>query len=111
MLIGDIIDVFRKGRSVAQPELWKNMGATTAALAGIASSAMAVAAAFGYRIDIDNTAVEAIAGGIAGVLFLIQSGLHIATSEKVGLPAKAADNDERLSASNGRIDEYPDYRG
>ena len=47
MLMGDIIDVFRKGKSVANPAVWKNLGATSAALAGLASSALAVAAAFG----------------------------------------------------------------
>ena len=95
MLIGDIVDVFRKGKSVANPALWKNLGATTAAIAGLASSALAVAAAFGYRIDLSDDAVQALAGGIAGALFLFNGGLHVATSDKVGLPAKPEADDGR----------------
>lgn len=89
MLIGDILDVWRKGKSVANPTLWKNIGATTSAIAGIASSALAISAAFGYRIDLDDHAVEAIAGGIAGLLFLFNGGVHIVTSDKVGLPSNS----------------------
>lgn len=110
MLIGDIVDVFRKGKSVANPELWKNLGATSAALAGLASSALAVAAAFGYRIDLDGAAVEAIAGGIAGVLFLFNGGVHLASSEKVGLPAKPEPDDGRGQSAPNPL-EQPDYRG
>ena len=111
MLIGDIIDVFRKGKSVANPAGWKNLGATSAALAGIASSALAIAAAFGYRLDLDGAAVEAIAGGIAGALFLVQSGLHIATSDKVGLPPKTESDSGRGQPAVGEITDAPDYRG
>lgn len=110
MLIGDIIDVFRKGRSVANPELWKNLGACSAALAGVGSSALAVAAAFGYRIDLDRDALEAIAGGIAGVLFLFNGGVHLATSDKVGLPPKPDADDGRGQSFADQL-EQPDYRG
>ena len=110
MLIGDIVDVFRKGRSVANPELWKNMGACSAALAGLGSSALAIAAVFGYRVDLDRDALEAIAGGIAGVLFLFNGGVHLATSDKVGLPAKPKPDDGRGQPSTDQL-EQPDYRG
>ncbi len=100
MLIGDIIDVFRKGRSVANPELWKNVGATGSAVAGVATSALAVAAAFGYRIDLDDAAVQALAMGVAGVLYLVGGGLHIITSDKVGLPPKSDDTGDTDTYAN-----------
>ena len=111
MLMGDIIDVFRKGKSVANPAVWKNLGATSAALAGLASSALAVAAAFGYRIDLDDATVQALAGGIAGALYLFSSGVHIATSEKVGLPSKTDSDTGRGQSAVGEIGSGPDYRG
>lgn len=88
MLIGDMLDVWRKGKSVANPALWKNLGATASALAGVVSSALAVAAAFGYRVDLDDHTVEALAGGVAALLFMFNGGVHIVTSDKVGLPPK-----------------------
>ena len=98
MLIGDMLDVWRKGKSVANPALWKNLGATASALAGVVSSALAVAAAFGYRVDLDDRTVEALAGGVAGLLFLFSGGVHIVTSDKVGLPAK---RDAELPGASG----------
>lgn len=111
MLIGDIIDVFRKGKSLANAAAWKNRAVATDLLAGLLASGLAISAAFGYRLDISDDTLQALAGGIAAVAYLFSAGLHITTTDKIGLPAKAEDNDERLSASNGRIDEYPDYRG
>lgn len=88
MLIGDALDVFRKGKAVANPALWKNIGATSSLLAGLLASALAVAAAFGYQIQVESSVVEAVAGGIAAALYLLNGGLHIVTSDKVGLPDK-----------------------
>lgn len=93
MLIGDAIDVFRKGKTVANPVLWKNVGATASLLAGLITSALAVAAAFGYRLDVDSDLVEALASGVAAALFLLSGGLHITTSDKVGLPPKPESGD------------------
>lgn len=88
MLIADIFSLFRKGKSVANPVLWKNVGATASAVAGVVTTALAVAAGFGYRVDVGSDVVEALAMGVAGVLYLVSGGLHITTSDKVGLPDK-----------------------
>jgi hypothetical protein len=88
MLIPDALDVFRKGKMIANPMLWKNIGATSSVLAGLVTSALAVAAAFGYRLDLDSHVIEALASGLAAVLFLLSSGVHVVTTDKIGLPAK-----------------------
>lgn len=115
MLIGDIVDVFRKGKSVANPALWQNIGASSAAIAGLLTSALAVAAAFGYSLDISDPVVQALAYGIAGVLYLLSVGVHITTSDKVGLPAKrpqAGTSDLRNPGPDSGEDQHPrEYPG
>ena len=86
MLIGDILDVFRKGKCVADPVLWKNIGVTTGTVSGLITSALAVSAGFGYTVDVADDVVQSLAAGIAGVLCLVSTGLHITTSDKIGLP-------------------------
>lgn len=88
MLINDALDVFRKGKSVANPVLWKSIGATSSMLAGLITSGLAVAAAFGYPLPLGDDLVQALAGGVAAALFVFGGGLHVATTDKIGLPAK-----------------------
>ena len=113
MLIQDALNVFRKGQMVANPALWKNIGATSSLLAGLITSGLAVATAFGYRIDVDSHLVEALASGIAAALFIVSGGLHIATSDKVGLPAKPVDQQPGNPAADDAGDRFtnPDRLG
>lgn len=111
MLIGDAIDVFRKGKALANAAAWKNRAAATDLVAGLLASALAVGAAFGYRVDLDADTVQALAGGLAAVGYLVSAGLHIATSDKVGLPPKPELDGGRSPAAVGDIGSDPDYRG
>lgn len=103
MLIGDAINVFRKGRSVANPALWKSIDATAAALAGLFASGLAIASALGYSVGIDDSAVQALATGVAGVLYLFHTGVSVVTTDKIGLPAKRG-------AEPGTPGESPEWR-
>lgn len=113
MLIQDALNVFRKGQTLANPEGWKYLGATTSAVAGLVTSGLAVSAAFGYPIAVDDELVQALAGGIAAVLFIVNSGLHIATSDKVGLPAKPVDQQPGITPDDDAGDRFtnPDRLG
>ena len=102
MLIGDFIDLFRQGKAVADPAKWKAVGVTTDAVAAFLTTALAIASAFGYRVDVAGDLVQAVAAGLAALLFVFSGGLHIATSEKVGvLPAKADGAGNDSLSSNG----------
>lgn len=87
-MLGDLLNAWRLGQSVANPAAWKVVGATSSALAGILFSALALARDFGVDIQIVDEEVQALAMGVAGVLYLFTGSVHIVTSEKVGiLPA------------------------
>lgn len=89
MLIGDIISAFRQGKELANATAWKNRAIAGNALAAFITTGLAIAGAFGYRIDLDDGAVQAIAGGVATLVCLLNGGVHITTSERVGLPTKS----------------------
>ena len=90
MLIKDIYDAFQIGKSLANSAAWKNRAVAGNALATLATLSMGIASVFGYQIDVDSDSVQAIAGGIASVIFLLNAGVHIITSDKIGLPSKPA---------------------
>ena len=111
MLLGDIFDVFRKGKSLANAAAWKNRAVASDLVAGLLASGLAVSAAFGYRLDLDADTLQALAGGVAAVGYLLSAGVHIATSEKVGLPAKPESDAGGRQPAVGELGEQPDYRG
>ena len=83
-----VLDLFRKGESVANKEAWKTGQITATALAGVVMAAANVAAAYGHPMPagLDADSVTTIAGGVIGIVNLV---LTYVTSEKVGLlPAK-----------------------
>lgn len=88
MLIPDLFSAFRQGKELANAATWKNRTMAANALAALATTGLAIAAAFGYRFDADAATVQAIAGGIAAVVCLFNTASTAATSAKVGLPAK-----------------------
>jgi len=89
MLIGEIFGAFRQGKELANAAAWKNRAIAGNALAAFASSCLAIASAFGYQLDIDRGTLEAVAGGVAALVCLLNGGVHITTSERVGLPPKS----------------------
>lgn len=100
MLIGDMFDVWKRGKAVADPALWKNIGATTGRVSALATAVLAVATAFGYRIDMSDDLIQAAAMGIAAVLYAFTGELHITTSEKVGMSSKDSDTGGTPDYSN-----------
>lgn len=89
MLIKDIYNAFQQGKSLANSAIWKNRAIAANALAMFATAALGIASVFGYKIDLDQESIQAIAGGIAAVVCMFNTGVHVVTSDKVGLPPKA----------------------
>lgn len=82
-----LLDLFRKGSSVANPALWKQGGmALQVVLVGLILSANTVAGMFGYDLNISEAQAGSIAAGVVTVVCIV---FTYVTSDKVGiLPAK-----------------------
>lgn len=88
-LFSEFLNAFRKGQSLANPEIWKNRAIVADVLAGLLTSLIAIAAAFGYRLDLEADAVKALAAGVASAVYIASAILHVTTSDKVGLPPRS----------------------
>ena len=75
-----IIDALYEGKSLKDPEVWKNRQNTVNAILAI----LGLLTAFKPDLPISGEALDSIAGGIATVLGIISMYLTTATSEKVG---------------------------
>lgn len=83
-----ILNLFRKGYAVANPEAWKNGQITANLLASVFVSAVAVAEAFGFILPFSNEEALTLAGAVLIVVGLFNPIATVVSSPKVGLPAK-----------------------
>lgn len=82
------IQAFRKGAIPADPAKWKNRAIVTAVVAFL-TALVAVAKAFGIALEISDETLLGLAGGIFAGVELFHAVVHVTSSDKVGLPAKA----------------------
>ena len=83
--LASLWNLFRKGDAVSDPTKWKNRQITATMLGGLIFAVLNVAKTFGYDLQIDEGAAEAVA---VGALVLINGVLTVTTSKTVGLPSK-----------------------
>lgn len=81
----EMLDALRAGAVLADPALWKRRQNAINALVAALGAALAVAAAFGLRIDASQEDLVTIASGIFGVVALANGYLTTATSTKIGI--------------------------
>lgn len=86
-----LLDVFRKGSAVSEPQVWKDRTALTLALTGLILALAKAAKGMGYDFGIDQESAATLAAGVAVAVGLLG---NYATSDKVGiLPPKPANPD------------------
>ena len=87
MLISDFWTALRKGQELTHAETWKNRAVAGGAVSSLLFAAVGIARAFGYALEVDDQTLEAAGAGIAALVTLASSVLHVVTSARVGLPA------------------------
>lgn len=80
-----LLDLFTKGKSVANPEAWKNGQISTNVLAPVVVATAAVAASFGIPVPVSPDDLVLVT---AGFLSIFNTVMTIITSEKVGVAVK-----------------------
>ncbi len=84
-----ILNVLRKGESVADPEQWKTHQINATVLALFLTALVEAARVYGYNIPVDQDSTLAIAGGIVAAVNVF---IPIARNPGLGvLPARSAD--------------------
>jgi hypothetical protein len=96
-MIMKILDAIQAGKQITNPAMWKNAANLTNMIASILSVALIIARLFyGKLPDIPDDMIIGVAGGIATILFSINSLINTITTKKnvslIGLPK--AENDQ-----------------
>lgn len=89
--VASVIDLFRKGQSVANPEKWKNRQVTATVLATVIVAGANTATAFGYPVPVDMDTANTLA---VGLISIFNAVMTYVTTDKIGLPEKIDRTDE-----------------
>jgi hypothetical protein len=81
--------VFHQGKQLANSATWKNRTIATNTLIAVLGAAVAIAKGFGYDLHLDDQTLSALGAGVVAVVGVVNSVMHVATSDKVGLPPAA----------------------
>ena len=98
--------VFRAGEKVANPAAWKAGQMAANDVAALFAAGVALAAAFGVRIDLTPEEMAAIGGGIVAVFGVVNRMLTTATTDKIGAlydRSAAADGPGNRSENGDRV--------
>lgn len=87
----DLFRVLRAGEELANAETWKRRQVLVNALTVLLSSGLAVAAAYGHALNIDQDGVASIAGAVAAVVGVFNAWATVATTERIGVQGNAGD--------------------
>ena len=95
--IFSIPDILRQGQAVANPTLWKTHQISVSLLVSFMGSMLLFVKLFlGWEINVSEEDLTTI-GSAALVLFgMYNSVVTVASTEKIGLPAKESDNTENI---------------
>jgi hypothetical protein len=81
------LTLFKQGKSLANSATWKNRTVATNSLIAVLGAGAAIGKGFGYDIAVDDQTLSAAGAGIAAVVCIVNSIMHVITSDKVGLPS------------------------
>lgn len=82
-----VIDLFKEGKAVTNPKIWKSYQVLGTTITGLLGSALVIARGFGYDIYIDDKTLGEVGVGIAAIVHLGSSIITVISSEKIGIPA------------------------
>jgi hypothetical protein len=86
-----LLDLFRKGESVANPAAWKNGSIGLMVLVPALLALDRVGVAFGFPLGIDGQVAADLSAGLLAAVGVFS---HVVTSDKIGLPRKRGFDDD-----------------
>lgn len=88
MILTNFFSALRAGKELANAKTWKNAQLRVSLLVVIISTVLGVATLFGYKLELTIEEITQIAIAIGVVGGLLNGGTTVATTTKLGVPAR-----------------------
>jgi hypothetical protein len=101
MLITEFFSAFREGKELANSATWKNRTIAASVITALLESTVAIAGGLGYDIQVDQSTLQAVGGGIAACVTLFSAVMHVVTSTRIGLSNETVSGSDTTSNAGG----------
>ena len=82
-------ELFKEGKEVTNAATWKSRTIATNAVLALLGTALGLAKAFGFKLELDNDTLQGLAAGAVAVVTAINAVMHTITSARVGLSSNS----------------------
>lgn len=89
------LDVFRKGKAVANPAIWKSRAKLANAIVLLLAALVGTAKVFGFDVPVSGETLDTLGAGLACIFIAVWRMYVTATRTDKGLPAKRQPNSTR----------------
>lgn len=86
------LDLFRKGKEVANAEAWKAGTITANVVVGVLGAIVTAAKAVGYDLPLEAQTLDVVGTAIVSVVAAVNAVMHVITSARVGLSPSVPSN-------------------
>lgn len=87
MLLNDFFNAFRAGRELANAETWKRAQVATNSLVALLTAGVAIAAAYGHPVALDDAGIQSIAGAVVALVGLFNASATVVSTSRIGFGA------------------------
>ena len=91
MIVTNFFEALQAGKELANAQTWKNAQLVTNKLTVVASTALGIAALFGYHIPLTGEQVVLLMSAIGVVVGMFNGTATVVSTTRVGLPARRND--------------------
>lgn len=85
MIAIDLFKAIRAGKQLKEPKVWSNGASLSNVLATILTFSVGAAKMFGLDLPVTDDQLLSLSGGLAVVLGVINSVVHVATNKESGI--------------------------
>jgi hypothetical protein len=85
-------ELFKEGKEITNATTWKNRTIATNAVLALLGTALALAKAFGFKLELDSETLQGLAAGTVAVVTAVNAVMHTITSARVGVSSNSGSN-------------------
>ena len=79
------LELFRKGKEVANAAAWKTGTITANVVVGLLGAVVAAAKSLGYELPLEAQTLDVVGTAVVSVVAAVNAVLHVITSARVGV--------------------------
>lgn len=78
-------DLFKEGEALSNAAAWKNKLVAVNGVVAFIATALLIAKAYGFDLELDDDTIHGLAGGVVALVGAVNAVMHVVANKDVGL--------------------------